>query len=304
MIRIHRFHGAGAGFLRYAVWRTPSLRPRGTLLLLQGRAEYLEKYTELMSEAAAAGWDVFSPEWRGQGLSARCLPDPQKGYISDFSRYVRDLRVFMRLVRERRGPGPLWILAHSMGAHIALRYMGGASGSAAGLVVTSPMLGVHTWPFPGPAARCIIEREIKRGNAAAWAPGQGPWRPRPFGGNSLTRHRGRWMREQRFLRRHPAAALGGATFGWLSAAFRSMDFLSRPEFAPALDIPVLMFSAGRDRVVRNGPQRRLARRLPACRRILFPGARHELLMETDAVRRVIWRHFMRFSEEFSGDPGC
>ena len=62
--------------LRFARWAPPQSR-KGTLLVLPGRAEFIEKYFEVVSEARARGFAVAMIDWRGQGLSERALPDPR-----------------------------------------------------------------------------------------------------------------------------------------------------------------------------------------------------------------------------------
>ena len=54
---------------------TPPERPRGTVVLLTGRGEFIEKYaTEVVGELLERGFAVVALDWRGQGLSDRPLP--------------------------------------------------------------------------------------------------------------------------------------------------------------------------------------------------------------------------------------
>src|SRR5882672_10721772 len=55
--------------LRYAFWN-PTGPPRGTVVLMPGRGEFLEKYaTEAVGDLLHRGYAVTSMDWRGQGLS-------------------------------------------------------------------------------------------------------------------------------------------------------------------------------------------------------------------------------------------
>ncbi len=76
--------------LRAAFWR-PEGVPRGTVALVQGRAEFIEKYYEVVGELLERGFVVASFDWRGQGLSQRlpaiapraiCAARPITGSIS------------------------------------------------------------------------------------------------------------------------------------------------------------------------------------------------------------------------------
>jgi lysophospholipase len=57
--------------LRTARW-TPS-SAIGTVVVLGGRGEFIEKYFEVISELLARGFAVATMDWRGQGGSERSL---------------------------------------------------------------------------------------------------------------------------------------------------------------------------------------------------------------------------------------
>src|ERR1700694_6102998 len=72
--------------LRFARWAPPQGR-QGTLLVLPGRTEFIEKYFEVVGEARARGFAVAMIDWRGQGLSGRALLGPRKGHGGRLSGY-------------------------------------------------------------------------------------------------------------------------------------------------------------------------------------------------------------------------
>src|ERR1700756_734189 len=76
--------------LRFARWLPPAGR-KGTVVLLQGRAEWIEKYFETVRDLRARGFAVATIDWRGQGLSDRLLSDRHKGYVRNFGNYITDL---------------------------------------------------------------------------------------------------------------------------------------------------------------------------------------------------------------------
>jgi lysophospholipase len=95
---------------------------------------------------------------------------------------------------------------------------------------------------------------------------------------------------------NPDLALGGVTYGWLSATFESIDILTGPDFAKNITTPILIASAGCDRVVSNKAQKTICSLLPDCRFAEITGARHEILKETDALRLIFWNTFDRFTQ--------
>src|SRR5581483_7014275 len=58
--------------LRFARFEPPAGR-KGTLVVLQGRAEFIEKYFEVVHDARSRGFAVAMLDWRGQGFSERAL---------------------------------------------------------------------------------------------------------------------------------------------------------------------------------------------------------------------------------------
>src|SRR5262245_44843306 len=75
--------------LRAAIFETENRG--GTVILLQGRTETMEKYFETACDLQKRGFSVATLDWRGQGGSERLLPDPLKGHVRDFSDYLQDL---------------------------------------------------------------------------------------------------------------------------------------------------------------------------------------------------------------------
>ena len=89
--------------LRYAKW-SPKLRPsKGTVLLLHGRTECIEKYYETVEDLRERGFGVLTFDWRGQGGSDRMLKDPRKGHVENFNQYLIDLET---VLTELRTTGP------------------------------------------------------------------------------------------------------------------------------------------------------------------------------------------------------
>jgi lysophospholipase len=101
------------GRLRYAVW-TAAGTPRGSVVLIHGRGEFIEKYAmEVAGELRGRGFAVYAVDIRGQGLSTRMLPDHDKGHIDDFGTYVADLAALMDAVVAPEAPHPRRLLSHS-----------------------------------------------------------------------------------------------------------------------------------------------------------------------------------------------
>src|SRR5690349_23842290 len=95
--------------LRFARFPPPPGR-KGTVVLLQGRAEFIEKYFETVRDLRARGFAVVTFDWRGQGLSGRLLADRHKGYVRSFSQYLIDLGAMMEQIVLPDCPPPIFAL--------------------------------------------------------------------------------------------------------------------------------------------------------------------------------------------------
>lgn len=277
--------------------------PRGTVILLNGRTEYLEKYVETAAELHQRGWTVYSLDWRGQGLSDRLTANRLKGHVGRFRDYLDDLEQFVLLAQEHGAPAPLVLLGHSMGAHIGLRFLRERRHPFSCAVLTSPMIDIKLPAVPRSLLRGYVKTALRLGFGQAFAPGGAAYehKDRIFSDNPLTSDPERFQRRLADIAANPLLALGGVTYGWLKAAFDSIDRVVAPGFARGLSLPLLIVRATEDRIVSRRAQQRFCRLSPDCRLVDIPGARHELLMETDAHRRLFWQAFDGFAAAF--DPG-
>jgi lysophospholipase len=284
-------------FLRLSRWPAAGMETAPPLLLLTGRSECVEKYTEVAGEMAAQGFRVVAMDWRGQGGSARPLANPHKGHIDRFESYLDDLEAALPLLLGETGGGPALALAHSMGGHLLLRYVAERRHPFTGVMLSAPMLGIRTAPLPESVARWLAAAMVRRGHGGDYAPGQRDWYASDpaFAGNPLTADPVRFLVGHRCYAAQPDLALGGATWGWLDAAFRSMAHLLRPDILAQVRIPVLLLSGLADRIVRPDRHEMAAKLLSDCRFRQYPVARHELLMESDSIRTGVMSEIIHFA---------
>ncbi len=284
------------GFIRYGIWHCTGDKKKGSIILFNGRSEFMEKYSETIGELLNKRFDVYSLDWRGQGLSERLLPDRKKGFISDYSIYLNDVKKFIDKIVKPEAVLPVMILAHSMGGHIALRLIHDCSTVAEKVVLSSPMIEIFNLPVTGWFSGLITKFAIKADMGHTYALGAQRYNPdkEKFEGNRLTSNQIRFMATRKKIMKNPELASGGVTYGWLWASFQSIDIVNHPGYAENIKTPVLMISAGSDRVVSIKAQKKICARLANCCSIEIKNARHEILMETDAIRSIFWDEFDRF----------
>ncbi len=270
-------------------------------MLLNGQTEFLEKYEEVAGELSERGFAVVSLDWRGQGGSERLLPNWLKAHVGDFTEYDADLAAFMDEVVRPLTPKPPIALAHSMGGHILMRALHDRPGLFAAAMTTAPMLRAQTRGYPRPAARALCYVENMAGRQADWVWGMAARDPLKlaFEDNLVTSDRGRYARTGAILSAHNDLRLAGPTWGWLEAAYRSMERLTAKGFPEAIRTPVLIMGAGRDRIVDTGAAREFAPRLKKGIYLEIAEAEHEILMENDSIRARFWDAFDGFAAEYA-----
>lgn len=281
--------------LRTARWILPAHESQGTVVLIQGRTEFIEKYFEVVGELLARKLCVVTFDWRGQGLSSRQLPEALKGHVRDFSEFDADLGAVMtRIVREH-GTKPYYGLAHSMGGNVLLRYLRDNPHEFDRAVLTAPMLAVKTKPYPPWFARSMAVCSTSAGQHGAFVFGSAKLDPFAitFETNGVTTDTGRFERWQACLKAEPRLALGAPTFGWLEAAYRSMELVTSEEFAQGIETPVLLIGAAHDQVVHPGADLTLIMRIKRGMYVMLK-AEHEIMMERDEIRRAFWACFDPF----------
>src|SRR5664279_3788972 len=280
--------------LRFARFDPPPGR-KGTVVLLQGRAEYIEKYFETVRDLRARGFAVATFDWRGQGLSDRALADRHKGYVRNFSEYVTDLDAIMEQVVLPDCPPPIFALGHSMGGAIAIRACHDGSRWFERIVLSAPMIALRASrlsPLAGPLARFM--RMMGRG--AGYIPtshGEATG-PDDFIGNVLTSDPVRFARNTAVLEEAPELGLGAPTIAWADAAMRQMKQFAEPGYAAAIRQSILMVAAGNDEVVSTAAIESFGVNLLAGRHLILAGSRHEILQEQDHYRGQFWAAFDAF----------
>jgi lysophospholipase len=281
--------------LRYAITHASSgAAPRGTVLLLHGRNEYIEKYFETMADLAAGGLTILTFDWRGQGGSSRLVRDPLRGHIDRFDDYVSDLGEVLHALALPHCPPPFYVLAHSTGGLIALLAEPILTGHIRRMVLVSPFLGLPASRFALGGIRLATGTMGLVGLGGYYANRRRASRPEPFAGNPLTSDPHRFMRAAETVRLNPQLGLGGPTARWVSSALRAIDRVSDHDFTSNFSIPTLIVAAGADQVVSTVATERFAARLRNGALLVIDGARHEILQEADFFREQLLAAFDAF----------
>ncbi|HMG32302.1 MAG TPA: lysophospholipase [Blastocatellia bacterium] len=138
--------------LQLYVRRCEASRPAGEVIIVHGFGEHSGRYTALTEHLVNAGYSVTAYDHRGHGRSEG-LP----GHVENFTEYEKDLNHVIEWTGSRGSTADLFLLAHSMGGLVSLRYLSqGANKSRRlirGAVISAPLIAVA---IPVPQHKLII----------------------------------------------------------------------------------------------------------------------------------------------------
>lgn len=273
--------------LRIALWNATG--GRGTILLFPGRTECIEKYGRTAKALALRDFAVLAIDWRGQGLSDRMIWPKSLGHVSHFTDYQRDVAAMLRTARKLGVPEPYFLLAHSMGGLIGLRALM-EDLPVQTVAFSAPMWGIGMNTLTRPVAHGVVALSRQFGVGQSRTPGQSlesTLHTARFVANQITSDREMFNYIRRQVTTHPELGLGGPTIHWLGEALREsreLGAMSSPDYRS------VCFLGLEETVVDPRSIKKRMARWHQGELVTIPGARHEVLMETPAIRaRVIDR---------------
>jgi lysophospholipase len=286
-------------------------------VLFGGLRDAGEQYFELAHELIARNIRPFFIDLPGQGGSTHFLANPHKRHSQGFE---QDLKCLHKIIDENVLSSavcsennhkrlPIILLAHSMGGHLALRYLHDYNKTSREQTIFSaaalfaPLLGVKVVEnWPDFLIRFAAEF-LTLVNGEGYVPCGTNW----FEGYKETESvKGLFSSDPERVKlqdawfshpEHKHLATGSPTNRWLRDALVSCATINTSSYFSKISTPVLLFLAGADGIVSNAAIRRAAQWLPHAKILEIPAAQHEILMEADEYRQMALDHFFTFLTE-------
>lgn len=268
--------------------------PGKVVVALPGLSEFCEKYFELAHDCLAQGYGFLVLDWRGQGKSSRYLDNPNKRHSQGFDKDAQDLKAVLADSPFSPAAQDFYMMAHSMGGNIGLRFLEDVPGVFKGAAFSAPLVGLHAFAHVPDFLASSLAAGLDRLMPRAYAPLGGDWDPfsRDYQNDiffSSDKQRAKvhnyWMRKDKALQ------IGHITNQWLYDAHQSCHHIQHDFSVEALNLPCLFFTAGHEKFVDNAKAHALAARAPMARLTDFPDARHEIWMEKDGIRSEFLQPF-------------
>lgn len=264
-----------------------------TLVILPGRSEPAKKYAEVIFDLKDSKANVFILDHQGQGESERLLKDSNKGHVVAFSNYVSDLHQFIEEVVKKESKSPLYLLSHSMGGGISVRYLSAHPETFVKAALVAPMLMMNTAPYNEKVAFLYSKLLVTIGKGSDYAPGYGVYKPDEdtFEKNVYTHSVARFNISKFLFTEYPDLVIGGPTARWVHESLKATMKADRLPFKT----PVILFQAGLDQTVKPERQNSFCRP-EFCEKIEVKDAFHEILMEKDSIRDPVMKKIRSFLE--------
>ncbi len=133
---------AGAAGVRifWQAW-VPEGTPRAVIVIAHGASEHSGRYEHVAVRLNAEGYAVYAIEHRGHGRS-----EGRRALIDRLDNAVADLDGLVSIAVERHPGVQVFLLGHSMGGAIAVRYAVLHGDRLAGLVLSGPLAALDAAP--------------------------------------------------------------------------------------------------------------------------------------------------------------
>ena len=116
-------------------WEPDHTEPKALIALVHGLGEHTGRYAHVGKVMTEAGYALAGFDLRGHGKSGGA-----RGHTPSLDAYMRDIRQFFGLLKQRYPDIPHFLYGHSLGGVLTLAYSIQYGAGLKGVIVTSPGL--------------------------------------------------------------------------------------------------------------------------------------------------------------------
>ena len=269
--------------------------PRGVIVISHGFTESIRKFTESVYYMLQAGYEVWGLDHRGHGRSYRHNDNPYVVHIERFEDYVLDLvHLTETLVKPAAGELPIYLYCHSMGGCIGAWTIESYPDLFQKAVLSSPMLGLSFGKIPVPVV--YVAASIKGMGEKRKEPMEPihAFQAAPDFPASCDSSECRYLYYFAMREKDVSLQTTAPAINWGKQAVRACARVTSRRETAKIRIPVLLFQAGADEVVKNESQDLFVSRVKGCEKVLVEGMKHELYMTDSPVLIPYWEKIFSF----------
>ena len=277
--------------IKLMYWNLDKDNQSGTVLIQQGHNEFIEKYYETIQEFLNRNYSVVAFDWRGQGMSEKMIDQSNKQYIENFKIHDQDLEyIYNKIIRNFKKP--LIGVGHSMGGFILLSTLKNNKVKFEKVILSAPMLGFNSEKILMKVIDLLYFFLPKKNLLPGSNPNMG--KEIPFEGNDLTSDNFRYKRTQMLVRLKKDIRLWGVTIAWAKAVKKQLLVMRKKGWAETIKNQILFLNNINDRVVSAKEITKMSNRLDNSKIVYFEETEHEIFMEKDQHREIMWKAIDNF----------
>lgn len=265
----------------------------GHVVICHGFCEYAQKFEEMIYYLVKSGFSVYIVDHRGHGYSDRQAADSEMVYVESYEEYVDDLHEFVKqLVPENNR----YLIAHSMGGAIGIRYLEKYPEDFSKAVLSSPMCGMKTGKYSNSFALMFASLRCKTGGKESYANGQHGFGEATFDTCSCL-DKARYMYQYNKRVDNTNYRTYGGSFAWVRASLKATKTLMKKSNIKKITTPILMFQAGLDHLVKLEDQDEFLERCKTAKMIKVKDAKHEIFNCHENHRKLFYKEVISFLEQ-------
>ncbi len=282
--------------LYYEVFKAD--QPKAELVLVHGFSEGIGKFSETIYYFLRSGISVYQLQQREHGLSYRSTDDRSLINITDFKQLVKDLHNFMEKIVKPARVGselPLYLYGHSMGGGVSACYIEDYPADFDKVILSSPMLEMDAGGTPLWAAKAAARTMIALGKGANWMPGAQAFTGEYDFEGSNTDCEARYAFWNSVQKAHPEYHMCVPSFASALQFFNLTKYATNAKKCARVDVPVLLFQAGKDKMVKPDGQSTFIKQIGDKGRLIrVEEAQHEIYLSSQEILENYWKEILDF----------
>ena len=268
---------------------------KASIVISHGFCEFFAKYHELSYYLYQMGYSIFFLEHRGHGYSKREVPEIDMVYIKSYDRYVEDLKCFVDQVVTKKSQTKKYILyAHSMGGAVGALFLEKYPDFFTKAVLSSPLMQMYFQGIPDIAVKALLVWSVIVHWNTRYVPKQHGYDGIYAFAESSTLSESRYAYAFHQREVIPEYRTYGGCYSWTRATIAATKKLQRN--AKRVQIPVLLFQAGRDSMVMPKGQEIFVERSGNTRMVRYEDSKHEIFNATSKIREAYYQEIYTFLE--------
>lgn len=268
---------------------------KGVIVISHGFTESVAKYAESIYYMLQEGYNVFMQDHRGHGKSYRHNENPLVVHVEHFSDYVEDLKFFVNtVVKPESGDMPVYLYCHSMGGCVGAWIIEEEPELFDKAILSSPMLGINFGAAPEVVIKMFAQLIKLSGKGAEPQKPVTEFAAEPDFEHSCDSNEERYLYYHNLRLAHPEYQTTAPSVNWGLESAKACKRVTEEKNCKKVKIPVMLFQAGADDVVRNEDEDLFDKQTPSCTLVLVPGIKHEIYMAESSVLATYWNQIFDF----------